>query len=133
MSSAYLRRRVVSFLHPTPVGARSRARNIRGDARFCALATIQLEVHVLYLRYRRLVRPFLASCSPRDGCQRSEELRVHVRVGKIARARKELLDVGLVRQVRGVLLEDRVVEREANESRTATGPFRRTRVSTVFR
>ena len=52
--------------------------------------------------------------------RRSEELRVHVRVGKIARARKELLDVGLVRQVRGVLLEDRVVERERVTDRDRT-------------
>ena len=64
----------------------------------------------------------LASCSPRDGCQLSEELRVHVRVGKVVRAREELLDVGLVRQICEaywrLVLEDRVVERER-----VTDPF----------
>eukprot|EP00966_Prymnesium_polylepis_P170941 3951444-Prymnesium_polylepis.1 len=39
------------------VGARARARSLRGDAYLCALATVQLhvEVHVLNLRDRRLV------------------------------------------------------------------------------
>ena len=43
----------------------------------------------------------------------AEELGVHVRVGERACAREELLDVGLVRQVRHRHLEDDVVEREA--------------------
>ena len=52
------------------LGARARARSLRGDARLCALATVQLEVHVLDLRDHRLVDLLVDA----DGRQRCEEV-----------------------------------------------------------
>eukprot|EP00966_Prymnesium_polylepis_P252150 5829163-Prymnesium_polylepis.1 len=37
------------------LGARARAHSLRGDACLCALATVQLEEHVLNIRDRRRV------------------------------------------------------------------------------
>ena len=62
-----------------------------------------------HLRGRRLV-PVLVLADERE---RSEVVRVHVRVSEVARAREELLDVAVVRDVRRGLLEDDEVEREA--------------------
>ena len=58
------------------LGARARARSLRGDARLCALATVQLEVHVLDLRDHRLVDLLVDA----DGRQRCEEVWVDVGV-----------------------------------------------------
>ena len=63
-----------------------------------------------HLRGRRLVRVLVLA----DERERSEVVRVHVRVSEVARAREELLDGALVRDpVRRSLLEDDEVEREA--------------------
>ena len=75
----------------SPWGPRT---SIRGDARLCGLATVQLKEHVLDLRHRRLVDLLVDA----DGRQRREEIWVNVRVREVARAREELLDIGLVRR-----------------------------------
>ena len=56
-----------------------------------------------------------------------EEVRVHVRVGEVARAREDLLDVGLVRNVRGGLLEHDEMERELVLEREHHGELRHER------
>ena len=59
-----------------------------------ALPRYSLKNRVLDLRHRRLVDLLVDA----DGRQRREEIWVNVRVREVARAREELLDIGLVRR-----------------------------------
>ena len=76
------------------LGARARARSLRGDACLCALATVQLEVHVLNLRDRRLV-DLLVDADGRHSVARKSGSMLAFQVERaVSRARADDLDSG---------------------------------------